>query len=108
MIVVNESLLDTFRGPGKCEWCLRQCRRLEPHHWKPRGHGGGSRLDIPENLIAMGPAFECGCHNAAENGHIARQDVLTRIAARLGKTPEECQQRIWDLLRAKDGHEITT
>ena len=104
MVVIDEKLLDTFRGPGLCGVCGRYCRRREPHHHKPRGHGAGSRLDIPENLIAVGSAFDCGCHVRIENGNVARKFVLAKIAARLGKTPEECWQRICDVLREPKQH----
>lgn len=58
MLVVNEPLLDYFRAKGSCEVCGQRENTLHPHHIKPRGHGGGSRLDAAVNLIAL-----CGlCH----------------------------------------------
>src|SRR5882762_2461717 len=98
MIVKDESVLDRFRGPGPCEFCGRWSRQREPHHWKPKGHAGGSRLDCDFNLIALGGSWDCACHYKAENGHISRAAVLEKIAIRLSKTPEEVQQKIWDTL----------
>lgn len=101
MIVKDEALLDEFRGPGLCQFCGKWNKVREPHHWKPKGAGGGSRLDIRENIISMGFVWGCGCHDKAENAKISREAVLAKIAAREGKNPEECQQIIHDKLRQK-------
>jgi hypothetical protein len=101
MIIISEATLDLFRGPGPCENCGKWCRRREPHHYKPKGFGGGSRLDMPENLISLGstPNWECQCHNLAEAKKIPPEKILATIAKREGKTPEEIKQILWDKLR---------
>jgi hypothetical protein len=59
---------------------------------------------VPENLIALGHVWDCACHHRVEHGNIPRSAVLAKIAERLGKTPEECQEVIHELLRrSKDG-----
>ena len=99
MRVVSEKTLDLFRGRGECSCCGRWCRRLEPHHWYPKGAGSGARLDIPENLIALGSAFDCACHKKAEDGNVPRSKLLALIALREGKLPEEVLAVIYDMLR---------
>lgn len=97
MKVIDENVLDTFRAKKNCEWCGRWTVPCEAHHWKPRGIGGGSRLDIKENLIGL-----CReCHNRAESGDIPRSAILETIADREGMTPEQVQELIWEKLRTK-------
>lgn len=64
MKILNEPLLATYRVAGPCEWCKRWCRVREPHHIRCRGHGGGGRLDVPVNLVALGSSqmMCCSCH----------------------------------------------
>ncbi len=98
MIVKNKALLAEIRRSKRCECCY-QVKPLDPHHYHAKGVGGGSRLDIPENLLAL-----CrSCHDAAHWGRIDRSHLLDLIAVRLGKTPEECQQTIWNVLAKKKG-----
>lgn len=99
MIVKDEVLLASFRRKRRCEFCGADLRhKAEPHHYHAKGMGGGSRLDIPENLIALGGALDCNCHGKAHDCKIDRADILAKIAARLGKTPEEVQKVIWETL----------
>ncbi len=99
MIVKQEEVLALFRGPGPCENCGKVCKRLEPHHWRCRGADGGARLDLPINLIALGSAFDCGCHQRAQNGIIPSEQILWIIARREGSTPRRIEARIWKILR---------
>jgi len=99
LIHKDEAVLDLFRGPGQCELCGARCKRREPHHWRARGAGGGARLDIRENLIALGSAFDCACHVRAEAGLINRQVLLFVIALREHSTPKRIEARIFKLLR---------
>lgn len=97
MKIISEATLDLFRQKQRCEWCGCRVARCDPHHWKPRGIGGGSRLDIKENLIGL-----CReCHNRAESGDIPRSAILETIADREGMTPEQVQELIWEKLRTK-------
>jgi hypothetical protein len=78
MIIIDEDLLDEFRGPGPCEWCGKSCLRREPHHIFARALGGGGRLDIRCNLVGLGSSifWECACHQAAHAGLISRLELL--------------------------------
>lgn len=82
--IVSEATLDLFRTAGNCSWCGRYCQKREPHHLWPRGHGGGFRLDVRINLIALGSGslFYCSCHGMVHSGEIARHDLLVLVANR--------------------------
>lgn len=64
------------REASRCEMddCSRQAK--ECHHIKPRGHGGGSRLDVGFNLVML--CVEC--HALAQRNEIPRR-ALWGIAA---------------------------
>ncbi len=95
MKVIDEAVLDKFRTAHYCEYCQRWCERTDPHHWKPKGMGSGSRLDIPRNLIAL-----CReCHNKAEDGNIPRHVILALIAVREQVWPDAIEAEIYLLLR---------
>jgi hypothetical protein len=87
----SEAMLDRFRCARCCEWCGRWVGRAQPHHfYHKRGMGGGSQLDIPENLVSLCPL----CHHAAENvrpspnapvrGPVTREALLRLVAQREG------------------------
>jgi hypothetical protein len=96
MRIVDEKILDEFRGPGKCEWCGYVTRwKRDPHHLWTRGMGGGGRLDIRINLISL-----CRlCHDAVGLGHIARCDLLAVVASRESTTQSQIEEEIWRLRR---------
>jgi hypothetical protein len=82
MRVVDENLLQMFRGKPRCEWCGRtNGGQLQPHHLWCRGMGGGGRLDVPVNLIAL---CAVPCHHDAQEGRILKADLLAVVAAREG------------------------
>lgn len=96
MTIVDDSLLDEFRGTIACGWCRRVSQgRLDPHHLFGRGHGGGSRLDHRWNLIALCRA----CHNDVHAGHIRRADLLAMVAVREGVLQDQIEAEIYRLLR---------
>lgn len=105
MIVVNETLLDEFRGPGPCEWCGKPCKRREPHHLWARGIGGGSRMDIRINLIALGHSetFQCGCHKRIHAGGLDRHQMIEVVAKRERTDPDLIQAVVWLLCRTPKG-----
>lgn len=81
MKIIDDACLAQFRSPGLCLLCGRWFLELDPHHafWK-RGMGGGTRLDLPENLAAL-----CRrCHTTAESNSEAAADVQYRVAQREG------------------------
>ena len=85
MKIVNEAILDEFRTPGPCELCGKQCRDREPHHYLAKGSGGGGRLDIRINLVAVGASVPhplCKCHNLIHAGRLDRESVFIAIALR--------------------------
>lgn len=86
MKIIDKAALSTPRSPF-CEYCLRSCRNpTERHHIVARGLGGGSRMDIPENLIDLGECWDCGCHQKAQAGKISKAVLWERVAAREGTT----------------------
>lgn len=106
MIVKNESILRLFKGPGNCQYCGRWCNRLEAHHATCRGIGGANRLDIIENLLAVGSVWDCGCHDRITRGDIKPATVWLRIARREGKSVEWIMERVRAILRAPKGSKL--
>ena len=92
MLRIDERLLVYFRG--------RTCERCglgpgEPHHVKPRGHGGGSRLDVACNLISL-----CRmCHMAVERTREGQQECWRIIESREGLEFGAAEEAVWRLLR---------
>jgi hypothetical protein len=92
MQIENETLLQEFRTPGPCEICCRFAPIREPHHVQTRGFGGGQRLDIRVNLVAVGSslkkkgsgfrAFTCHCHKLAQAYKIETDFLVAIIAKR--------------------------
>lgn len=97
MVVIDEAVLDRFRAAGRCEICFTYRTRRDPHHHVGRGMGGGTRCDIPENLIALCRT----CHDKVGNLKIMRSEVLELIAKREKKTPKEIMEIIGDKLAQK-------
>lgn len=82
MKIINEELLKSLAVAGRCEWCRKQCKLLEPHHIFTRGAG---RLDISVNLIALGSSIgfpQCQCHAECHSGEISRNDLLIAVGHR--------------------------
>ncbi len=95
MRVVDENLLAQFRAKGRCEWCKR-ASVVNPHHIWARGMGGGGRLDVPANLIAL-----ClSCHEYVHAGMILRCDLLAIVARRENTTQDAITGEIYALRRA--------
>lgn len=89
MIIRDEKLLDFFRGAGACELCGKGCMRREPHHVIAKGMGGGRRLDIRINIVAVGssPGMECQCHNNVDTA--SEKSRCLRIIAERERTTVE-------------------
>jgi len=99
MKIIDPAALKTPRSP-LCEWCGIYTRReTERHHIVSRGMGGGNRLDIPENLIDLGGAFDCGCHDKAQRGEIKQVELWVKVGNRLGKNWQTCKSKVYRLLR---------
>ncbi len=78
---VNEPLLKTFRTPGKCAICSTWSPQREAHHVWTRATG---RLDVPINLVSLGGAWSCACHQRSQSYTIPRQNVVQAVAFREG------------------------
>jgi hypothetical protein len=103
MKIVNETILDEFRTPGRCEFCRQFCPVREPHHVLARGIGGGGRMDVPVNLLALGatrPFPACLCHGRIHNGRIDRAELLEVIAHRESLDQAEVLDILYRLRRA--------
>lgn len=100
MTITDESMLDNFRGPGRCDLCWKECLATEPHHVKAKGIGGGSRLDISINLLRVGSTLRwcCPCHNAIHNGHVPKDDVINAVAKREGTSADAIRMAIYVIL----------
>lgn len=97
MKIVCPELLVIFRARRSCEWCKRPLRNAaEPAHVFAKGMGGGGQLDIPCNIVALGSAFECGCHSQQHDGHRPmRCDLLAVVAARYKVTQFMVEHEIY-------------
>lgn len=100
MTIHDESTLDLFRGPGRCDLCGALHSNRHPHHWRCKGMDGGSRLDVRFNLAACCPV---PCHLKAHQGKLESEFVLGKIAKREGTTPDAIREAInWILRLDKD------
>lgn len=95
MKMVDEDLLDSLRGPGRCEVCKRWCKKREPHHLSAKGQGGAMRIDHPWNLLAVGDSktFQCDCHTRIHSGEISREYLHEIMTLREWET--------WDTMEAE-------
>jgi hypothetical protein len=97
--IVNKRLLKEMAKPGPCSWCGRPCPDgRDVHHWFiKRGMGGGTRLDIPENLISL----DRFCHRDAEDRKICKDDLGAVRAAQLGRLQHDLERTILETLRRR-------
>ena len=105
MLIESRETLDAFSGPGRCECCGRACER-DPHHvFLKRGVGGGQRLDVPENIVAI---CRVPCHALAEADRTFNRGLKAIVAARVSKQAgrvvygQEIIEWLWLVLRSKD------
>jgi hypothetical protein len=98
----NEKLLDRFRGwrrdevTGKMGWCI-------PHHIISKGMGGGTRLDVAINLVAVTDQTHARIHA----GFVKRKALLAIIGRRHGMTAANVLDRLHALV-ARPKHAIPT
>lgn len=100
MRIVDETLLDVFRQSPRCEWCrLLTPTGCDPHHIHAKGFGGGGRLDVAINLIAL-----CReCHTLVHGGFILRRCLLAIVAQREGRLQDDIEAEIMLLRRLPKG-----
>lgn len=104
MLVKDDALLQQFREARRCEWCGRAVSVAEPAHIFAKGMGGGGRLDIPCNLVALGSAFDCACHRRQHDGHEPLpHDLLALVAARYGVLQLDVENEIHRVRRLAKG-----
>jgi len=102
MKIIDEELLDEFRGAGHCEVCDKLCLWREAHHIFAKGLGGGGRLDVRVNLISVGktkPFPCCPCHGLIHQGKIKRDTLLLIVSEREGVSVSEIEEIIFRLRR---------
>lgn len=96
MIIKDEDLLNEFRMVRKCEWCRRLIGGpAHPHHIWAKGMGGGNRMDVRINLIAL----DHHCHQVVHNGEIPKEAILALVAYREKTTVEAIKEAIWEIQR---------
>ncbi len=101
MRVIDNDLLDLFRGEGVCELCGRRVTRREPHHLFGRGFGGARRMDVRIGLISLCGAFSGGmdCHARVHNGKVDRSALLEVVSRREGRSVDSIEREIFALRR---------
>lgn len=118
MTIIDKPLLRSMAMPGRCEWCGRHCKAREAHHLFCRGIGGGGRLDIRCNLVALGSSITmaCTCHHDHHSIGDPSTDALLAVACQregllqgpvrelidfLRRVPKELLR--WQVAKAMDG-----
>jgi|ERR1700683_1558418 len=82
MRIIDKAALATPRSPT-CQNCGCYCRKpTERHHIIARGMAGGSRMDIPQNLIDLGGWSDCDCHCRAQRGKITISALCYQVTKR--------------------------
>lgn len=97
MKVINQELLRQFARAGRCELCGSSCKHCHAHHLLARGMGGGGRVDIPENLLALCPP----CHRKTHDGHVKLEVLVKLVGERMGLAPDVVLERIWEIRRRR-------
>ncbi len=101
MKIIDKELLREFAGKTRCELCKKALRHAaHPHHIYSRGAG---RLDIAENLVALGGPWDCGCHGLFHGGRIMLDDLLAVAAVREGCLQTEITAYVHLLRRTAKG-----
>ena len=97
MRIVDHALLERIGSSRVCEYCGSRLRhKAEVNHIIGRGLGGGHRMDVPLNCLAMGSPWDCGCHEAYHHGRITRDELVWITAIREWYLFEDA----WEELRA--------
>ena len=102
MIVHDRQLLRRFSEKCRCEHCGKRCPAgCDPAHVLARGLGGGGRLDVELNLVALCRADHRRHH---DGGKPTRADLLAIVAKRNKMTAEDVQSILWQMQR---NHSLT-
>jgi hypothetical protein len=93
MRVTHPELLDEFRGQ-RCEWCQKPRTMSDAAHLWAKGHGGGGRLDVRVNLIAL-----CRVCHRTSHDRPCHADLLLIVAQREGVLQPDIEEVIHLLRR---------
>jgi len=94
--VIDDDARSEFNGPGLCTFCRKWAEARDCHHaFVKCGMGGGSQLDVPENLAAL---HRVPCHFLAENDRHVNERIQQRIAERHGLTTGAIWDALWAIL----------
>lgn len=96
----GKEFLPLFRGAGPCQLCGVCCRGRECAHVMARASGGGKTLNLPINLLALGPACACACHHRGHNGKVNEWDLYRAVGRREGLDYGFVREQLWRLTRA--------
>ncbi len=92
----SAKILAFFRGLHFCEWCGKQAQ-CQACHVFTCGHGGGTRLDVPLNLLSMCMT----CHMSQHDGdRPILCDRLAKVAAREGMLQEQVHGQLRRIMAA--------
>lgn len=104
MIIVNEATLQLFREAKCCELCGKPTPGgADVHHLIAKGSGGGRRMDVAINLIAL----DRSCHQNLHAGAVAA-DLRRIVAKREGVKRDDIQTVLWLLQRLPKDATTTT
>ncbi len=108
MRIIDDDCRRRFKGPGVCEKCNRWHEARDPHHaFIKKGMGGGSQIDVPENLASLCRV----CHSIVEDHEDAAGIVRVTVTLRefppwqpLKVSPSDIREWLWAVVRApKEG-----
>jgi hypothetical protein len=89
--VISPAAMAACRAKGRCENCGKP-GAVDCHHLHSRGIGGGTRIDVPELLMAL----DRQCHDLAA---VLGNTLLEKVAAREKTTVELLTEFRWRIIR---------
>lgn len=100
-LVIDEPLLASMREPGPCEMCGYWFKDRQVHHVFEKGARSWKRIDLPWNLISLGPMLGplCRCHSRYHHGVLSRSAILVVVANREKVTPQQIRDEHARMLR---------
>ncbi len=107
MKIIDLAIMAQFRMKSLCEFCGCYARQIEVHHCFGRGHGGGTRIDHPYNLIALCGAYDRDCHGRAQRYVIKRSSILAVISKREDVPVADLVDFIYRARRAAKGSVVS-
>ena len=94
-MIEDDALLNYYRNQERCSRCLQPCWPCEPHHCYRKGMGGGSRMDVCLNILAVCRA----CHQHLQEAPGGREEGWRLIEKREGLEEGQAEAAVWVLLR---------